>query len=123
MATTDRYFEAIKLLASGMTREDVSKRLGISSRSLRRWAKDPAFQAALNESRSSVLSRVVEEVQAASLAAVAVLSEALQDESPAIRVRAADRLLSHTTRLTELVELEQRVKLLEEGDLAREGAA
>ncbi len=123
MAKPDRWFEAIRLLAAGTPREEIAAQLGTSPRSLRRWAKDPAFQAALADARSKVLDRVVEEVQGASLRAVQVLRGALEDESPTIRVRAADRLLSHATKLTELVDLEQRVRELEGREPRREGAA
>ena len=114
MAAREHLQDAIRLVVAGHDHQAVADEIGVSKRTVRRWSREPAFQAALTTAREQLLNQVVEQLKVGALRAVAEIQNALGDENPQIRLRAADRLLSHTLRAVELVEHEQRLRTLEE---------
>ena len=92
--------EAINLLGKGMPQIEVAKKLGVTARTLQRWAKQTDFQAAMTKIRAQAFDQVIEatvkdirdEVALLVPKALSVIEEALSNPAiaPQHRIRAAD---------------------------------
>lgn len=74
---------------------------GVSERTVRRWAQQPAFMAAFREKARQNSEHATGALRAAQLQAVNVLWEQLTDDSPTVKYRAASRLLEIGIQLRE----------------------
>jgi hypothetical protein len=116
----NRQARAIEALMSEPSIKAAAKKSGVGFATLRRWLQDPAFNAALRDARSQVFERTMVTLAAAAETAVEVLREvmtnqaAAESDSASVRVRAARVALGAMLRSHDLVEIEQRLKALEE---------
>jgi hypothetical protein len=107
--------EAIAALLSHRSIEDAAQAVQIAPRTLLRWMKEPAFDAAYREARRLAFRQSVARLQQASGAAVSTLLKVMVDPStPAsTKVRAADSVLGHSAKAIELEDIEARVAEVE----------
>lgn len=105
----------VQQLASGRTLTDAAKTAGVSVRTARRRASNPAFMRRVRKARAELLAEAGGRLVASLNAAVLTLSQLLVDDDPNVRLKASDKLITHATRVAELIDLEQRVRLLEDG--------
>jgi hypothetical protein len=93
---------------------------GIGHGTLYRWMEEPAFVEALREARSQAFERTMSALAAAAEKAVEVLREILADEEASaragasVRIRAVRTALDSMLRSHDLIEVEERLKKLEE---------
>lgn len=106
----------IAALAAGKTVADAAQAAGVCPRTVRRRRSDPAFAARVRRARGELLGEATGKLVGGLAAAVLVLQQLLVDDDPAIRLKAADKLLTHAMRASELVDLEARVAELERGE-------
>ena len=80
-----------------------------------RWMNQPAFAAALREADREVLRATSRRLARLGVKAVQVLEETLDDpEAPtAVRVRAADAVLTKLLQIRETVDMDERLTALE----------
>nr|WSY53798.1 hypothetical protein OG999_29265 [Streptomyces sp. NBC_00886] len=109
----DSKSKAAVLLARGTNSDKVGELVGVSGRTIRRWAEAPEFRAEVEATRRALLDEAVKALSAAARDAVDVLHQSLTDDSPNIRLRAAVALLSALPSLSEHVALEERISALE----------
>ncbi|WP_435601266.1 hypothetical protein [Streptomyces sp. C10-9-1] len=109
----DAKAQAIVLLARGTNSDKVGETVGVSGRTIRRWAEAPDFKTEVETARRALLDEAVKALSAAAREAVDVLHQALGDESPSIRLRAAVALLGALPSISEHVALEERLTALE----------
>jgi transposase-like protein len=103
------------LLATGATVKATARKAGVGERTVYKWLAIPEFQAAVRTQRNRVVDRIVGRlVRSADLAITALCKSVKGEESDAVRVRAADVLLSHLNRLREHQELAEQVRELQE---------
>ena len=97
---------------------------GMSERTARRRLADPAFRAQVNALRAEVLGAAASTLAARMTSAVNVLAKLMDDEaSPAhVRCSAASRILELAVKFGEAVQLEERIRILEEAAAAGKGA-
>ena len=90
--------EAIAALLSQPNVEEAARVAGISAQTLYRWMKMPEFEAAYSEARQALVRQAVGRLQQAAGAAVTTLLRVIYDSgaSRTARLKAADRVLSHT---------------------------
>jgi hypothetical protein len=107
--------EAIAALLTHRSLEDAARAVGISTKTLLRWLKEPGFDAEYRKARRAAFSQSVARLQQASGAAVSTLLKIMVDSNaPAsTRVRAADSVLDHSAKAIELEDIEVRVAELE----------
>jgi hypothetical protein len=107
--------EAIAALLAHRSLEDAARAVGISTKTLLRWLKEPQFDAAYRKARRAAFSQSVARLQQASGAAVSTLLKIMVDpNAPAsTRVRAADSVLDHGAKAIEIEDIEVRVAELE----------
>lgn len=89
---------------------------GIGQRTLHRWIKDdPTFAAALHEARGQALQLSVSRLTMATGGAVETLVSICDNKkaSHAVRVQAAQAILSHAGRFIDTLDIMQRLEALE----------
>jgi type II secretory pathway component PulF len=106
--------DLVLAVACGASPESAALKAGVSRRTVYRRLKDPAFCQQVKEMRSSLVARSTSMLTAAGLGAVKTLTT-LQDsaESEAVRLRAAQAVISLGHKLRETVEYEERLRALE----------
>lgn len=107
--------EAIAALLTQRNVEEAAKAAGISTRTMLRWMKEPEFQKAYREARRHAYSQAVAKLQQGSTAAATTLLKIMIDPAtPAsVRVRAAECIMSHSSKAIEIEDIEARVTDLE----------
>jgi transposase-like protein len=107
--------EAIAALLTQRNVEEAARAVGIDTKTLLRWMKEPAFDAEYRAARRAAFGQSVARLQQASSAAVSTLLKVMVDPgSPAsTKVRAADSVLAHTAKAIEIDDIEARVSELE----------
>jgi hypothetical protein len=106
---------AIAALLTQRNIDEAAKAVGISAPTLISWMKVPEFDQAYREARRDAFRQSVARLQQASGAAVTTLLKIMVDgTAPAsTRLRAADIVLSHTSKAIEIEDVEARVTELE----------
>jgi hypothetical protein len=108
--------EAVVALLTQRNVDEAAKSVGISTRTLLRWMKEPEFQTAYREARRTAYSQAVARLQQGTTAAATTLLKVMLDQStPAsVRVRAAECVMNHSAKAIEIEDVEARVTALEE---------
>lgn len=107
---------AIAALLSEPSIAAAAHKAGIGERTLRTWLRQPGFRQHYRQTRWELLDNAVKTLQKSCGAAVNVLVRlALEAKSPpAVRLRAAEAILNQTVRGAELLDLNERMRRLEE---------
>jgi len=107
--------KAIVALLSNRNIEEAAKACNIPARTLYRWLKEPAFDAAYREARRQAYGQSIARLQQGAAAAATTLLKVMVDAgTPAsTRVRAAESILTHAAKAIELEDIEARVAELE----------
>ena len=106
---------AIAALLTARNTEEAARSIGIGPATLRRWQKEPEFDAAFREAQRLSYKQSIARMHQACSAAVSVLHKVMVDPAtpPATKVRAADSVLNHTAKAIEIEDIEARVAALE----------
>ena len=112
--------EAIAGFLTQRNVEEAAKSIGVSTKTLLRWMKDPAFDAAYRKARRLAFGQAVARLQQGTSAAATTLLKTMIDAGmPAsVRVRAAEAIFNHAAKAIEIEDIEARV-----GDLERAAEA
>jgi hypothetical protein len=107
--------QAVIALLTQRNLEEAARSVGISPNTLLNWMKVPEFQTAYREARRAAYSQAVARLQQSATAAATVLLKVMLDPAtPAsVRVRAAECIMSHSSRAIEVEDVEARVAALE----------
>jgi hypothetical protein len=108
-------------LASGQTVRDAARAAGVGERTAaRRWA-DPAFRRRVTRLRAELVERATGQLADGMAEAVATLRRLLTAEGESVRLGAARSILELGNRLREAVELEGRLRAVEDRLVATPG--
>lgn len=121
---TSRQEKAILALIRAPTRAAAAKEAGVGVSTLRRWLKEDAeFKTAYREAVAEILEGTTRKAQRAAGEAVDVLRNIATDtsEQAAPRVSAADKILIHAAKLTEQLDVLDRLTALEKTMMEGEG--
>jgi hypothetical protein len=107
--------EAIAALLTQRNVEEAAKAVGVATKTLLRWMKEPQFQSAYREARRVAYSQAVAKLQQGATAAATTLLKVMLDQgTPAsVRVRAAECIMNHSSKASEIEDVEARVAELE----------
>src|SRR5271166_3778523 len=112
-------------LACGATIDAAARSLGVSERTAYRRLADAAFRQRLQVLRADMVQRAAGALTAAGAEAVRTLLALQKESTPAgVRLGSARAVIELGVKLRETVELEERLRALEErvgGDAARQG--
>jgi hypothetical protein len=95
--------------------DEAAKAVGIAPNTLLSWMKVPVFQTAYREARRMAYSQAVAKLQQGATAAATTLLKVMLDQgTPAsVRVRAAECIMSHSSKAIEIEDVAARVTELE----------
>jgi len=107
--------EAIAALLTQRNIEEAANAIGVSTKTLLRWTKDPKFDAAFRKARRTAYGQATARLHQASGAAVSAVLKIMVDSSapPSTRLRAAGIVLEHTAKAIEIEDIDARVTALE----------
>lgn len=106
--------EAISALLVHPTIEKAAQAVGISEKTLWRWLQIPEFDRAYEQARNRVLAQTISLLHKATGMAVTTLMKNLKCGVPSVEVRAAVAVLDQTFKAREILELEQRLTMIEQ---------
>jgi hypothetical protein len=107
---------AIIALLTSRSIEEAAKTADVPPRTLYRWLKEPEFDAAYRKAKRVAFGQAIARLHHMTGAAVSTLGKVMLDPAtpPATKVRAADSILDHTSKVMEIEEIEARVAALEQ---------
>lgn len=114
--------DAVLALLTEPTVKAAARRVGVSEKALRTWARIPEFAEMLREARDQAFGHALGRLQAVATQAVDVLERVMKGRktSAELKVKAAAAVLTHSFKAAELHELADRLAALE-ARLAAEG--
>ena len=103
--------------------KDIASSAGVSLTTIKRYKKDPAFLAVLNERRSAIVNAAVDRMNETILKDVNVLQEVIDDPdvNPAIRVNAINTKWVHLREWKAMIDFEKRLRALEGASITENG--
>ena len=110
-----RQLAALPYLVAAPTMADAARMTSIGRATLYRWMNDPDFRHRLEALRADAASPARTELNGLMLKSVLVVAQALEDPSPAVRLRAAQTALAMGFKANDLHDM---AKLLERVDEA-----
>jgi len=112
---TAKQTRALACLLAGASVPAAAEAAGCSKQAIYNWLEKPEFRTALNEAQSEAIVRLSRVLINLGTEAVDTLGRVLRDEKtpPAVRVRAAEIVISNLLSLRENVEFENRLTDLE----------
>src|SRR5215510_760248 len=107
---------AIEALLSEPTTRAAAAVARVSETTIWRWLADPVFSKAYRSSRSQLLDRILTQLQARGQDAIEALADVMKDADspPSARVSAARAILEIALKARDSLEIEERLKALED---------
>ena len=105
---------ALPILAAAASIAQAARLSRVSRRTLHRWLQDPEFRAELVQLQCQAAELAKGQLQGLTLQAVLHLGSFLEDPSSDIRLRAIRTILSYSTKLNEIQDLQEAVQALED---------
>lgn len=102
----------IALLETSSIVEAASKS-GLSQETIYRYLRDKEFLKEYRSARRQIVENSIGQIQAATVEAVETLQRNLHCENPAVEVRAAQVILETSFKGTELLDVLERLEILE----------
>ena len=102
------------LKPSNATVKIVSKKIGISERTLYNWLNIPQFQDRLAEERRKIVKKGYDLLVQNLLSAVECLKDLLSSATETIKLRASQSILDYNIKIGEIRTLEKRLEKLEQ---------
>jgi len=108
--------DAVAALLTQRNIDEAAKSVGISTRTMLRWMKEPEFKEAFRIAKRASYDQAVSRLQHAMPLAVQTMLKVLLDPAtpPSVRVRAAEVVANHSHKAIEIEDVEARVTALEE---------
>lgn len=118
---TARQQKALAALLTAPNKEAAAKAAGVSARTLRDYMAIPEFQDAYKKAFAGLVEDATRQAQRAITPALDTLREIAEDDGEAAqaRVSAARSILEYSLKLTEQLDVLERIKALE--DTVKEG--
>ena len=115
--------EAIIALLTHRNIEEAARAVGHSPNTLRRWLKQPEFDAAYREAKREMFSQSLARLQNASPAAVSTIIKLTLDASTpaATKLRAAESILDRAAKAMETEDIQARLTAVEQAVEATKG--
>ena len=105
-----RHEKVIAALLATSTREEAAEKLGINSRTIRRYFDDPEFLKLYTEATKGIISNSTQQIQKSLSPAITTLKAIVEDKDANIHARS---LLEYGIRLTEINDIGKRLDALE----------
>jgi hypothetical protein len=115
---------AIAALLTRPTVEEAARVAGVGEKTLRRWLRDPHFNAQYLLARREAVSQAIARLQQSMGASAITMLKLMTDPTvpPAVRLRAAECVFNFGIKGVEVEDIEARLTGLEEAAGANDGA-
>jgi hypothetical protein len=110
----------IAFLVTEPTIEKACEKAGITPVTYWRWTKENEFKREYRKARRTILENAVARLQGLTLDAVDCLARNLNSEIPSIEIRAASMILDLAVKGVEMLDLEERLDIVERVQQNRE---
>lgn len=113
---TTKQRAAIAALLEGQTQAGAATAAGVGRQTVSRWLNEPAFTAELRAGSDAAIRAAVARLSAAadaSIEAIENVRDTPTTPGAAVKLRAADALLSHALRIREHADILERLSELE----------
>ena len=89
--------------------------MGCAEETISKRKRDPEFMKAYNAQRMELITSARDMLQRSTCNAIATMAEVMMntEASPQVRLNAADAILRHSTKYTEIGDVLERIKALE----------
>lgn len=106
----------IAVLLTTSTRIEAADNLGISTETLYKRMKKDTFKVKYQKAKDDLISDAIGYLQATMKEAIDTVAEVMRDtdNAPQVRINAADTIMRYAIKLTETVEIVERIEALEE---------
>ncbi len=111
---TDKQLQTLPHLVTAPTISEAARRADVGRTTLYRWIEDDEFRRELERQRSEALELAHVELKGLMFKATQVLGEAMDNDNPFLRLRAAQIALTVGLKAIEVKELQRRIELLED---------
>lgn len=110
-----KHLKFAELIASGATVQEAGQELAIAASTAYKWHSDPGVKEAIEGIRKGVLERIQGRLLSAGKVAVDTLIELCQDKDAPHHVRAtsAKGILDSLLKVREVIDVEEKIRLLE----------
>jgi len=105
--------KALTALLETSTIAEAAKRANLSEATIYRFLSNPEFQKEYRKARRALVENSIGQIQTATGEAVETLRKNLTCENPAVEVRAAQIILDTAYKGVELLDILERVEVLE----------
>jgi hypothetical protein len=113
MAKTNNQEKALSALLNSASITDAANKSGLSERTLYRYLEDEIFRKEYRTARRNLVENSIGQIQTATSEAVETLRRNLTCENPSVEVRAAQIILDSAYKGVEIVDILERVEVLE----------
>ncbi len=110
----DRQLAALPYLIAAPSLAEGARLANIARSTLYRWMDDDDFRTELERLRAGASDLARVELQGLMLKSIMVLSETLEDVSPAVKLRAAQATLAIGLKALDLKQIQRRLDLLDD---------
>jgi hypothetical protein len=111
---TQRQLNALPYLLAAPTIAEGARMASIGRTTLYRWMNDPDFKHRLEKMRADAANLARTEIKGLMLKSVLVVAEALEDPSPAVRLRAAQTALAMGFKADDLQDMAKRMERVDD---------
>lgn len=105
--------ELARAVAAGSTIKDAAAALGVSLKQAYRWSEEPEFQRLLSDLQAEAVHEALSILCSGLADAARTLVALLSDPQSKVRLHAAGMLLDRALKVREAVDLEERIRALE----------
>ena len=111
---TDKQLAILPYLIASPSVSESARLAGIGRSTLYRWMEDHEFREALERLRTEAAELAHTELKGLMLKGILVLAEAMEDDNPTIRLRAAQAALTTGLKAIDLKELQKRLERVDD---------
>jgi len=101
-------------LSSGASTAEAAEKAGVSQRTAQRRIADPEFQQQVAQLRTKLMARALDKMAENMTRAADAIARLIDAENPAISLRAARSMLTLSLRLHDALDLQNRIRAIEE---------
>ena len=106
--------QLVELLACGSSGTEAARSAGCDPKTVYRRQQDPDFKANVEKFRSNMLDAAAGQLASVLKKTICTLEELLGSSQPSIRLGACRAILDSSLKVRDSVEMEQRIRQLEE---------
>ena len=111
---TKRQEQVLPILLSSTSYEEAARRAKISPKQIYEWLKEDNFKKELMKRRNEIFCEALHFLKSSIIKATKTLVSLLETSDDRLKMQVADKIINNAYKGAELINLEERISLLEE---------